>query len=301
MFSRREHVILSVYWRGFSYDLKRRTGRVRVHASFVSPGSAFPRPQNPKERVLLIPQRERCAEAVGSRQESGMDASFGARIAVENIGKGTPSFTLPKAEHSETGVSVEYVRDPSKTWLVLRASYGRCHKAANMLISAGHYCYIAQRYEMVERDGRRHRELKDLIPNLLFAYMSVGEAESLLSRMPSRPSSMPALADITTFYYDHFSNIGGKNPPLSIPDSKMLRFIMITMSKDANIVFTDRDRIVHVRRNDLVKVTEGLFAGCVGHVVRIASQQRVGIKLQNIGWVATSYVPTAFLEVIASE
>ena len=228
-----------------------------------------------------------------------MDASFGAHIAVENMGKGNTSFTLPKAT-SETGVSVEYVQDPTKTWLVLRASYGRCHKAADMLIGAGHYCYIAQRYEMVERDGRRHRELKDLIPNLLFAYMNVSEAKTLLSRSQSHPSPMPALSVIATFYYDHFSTVGDKNPPLVIPDGKMLHFILITMSKDANIVFTDRDRIVHIKRNDLVRVTEGLFAGCEGQVVHIAGQQRVGIKLKNIGWVATSYVPTAFLQVIAS-
>jgi len=229
-----------------------------------------------------------------------MDASSGARIAVENSGKGNTSFTLPKAEHSETGVSVEYVQDPNKAWLVLRASYGRCHKAADMLIGAGHYCYIAQRYEMVERDGRRHRELKDLIPNLLFAYMNVSEAETLLSKSQSRPSPMPALAVITTFYYDHFSTVGGKNPPLEIPVDKMLHFIRMTMSKDANIVFTDKEQIVHVKRDDLVKVTDGLFAGCIGQVVHIAGQQRVGIKLRDIGWVATSYVPTAFLKVIAS-
>ena len=226
-----------------------------------------------------------------------MDASFGARIAVENIDKGKPSFTLPKAT-SETGVSVEYVHDPAKTWLVLRASYGRVHKAADMLVAAGHYCYIAQRYEMTEKNGRRHKQLKDLIPNLLFAYMNMGEAETLLSKSQLRPSPMPALSSLTTFYYDHFSIVGGKNPPLVIPDSKMLHFILITMSKDANIVFTDRDKIVHIKRNDLVKVTEGLFAGCMGQVVHIAGQQRVGIKLKNIGWVATSYIPTAFLEVI---
>lgn len=230
-----------------------------------------------------------------------MDASSGARIAVENSGKGTVSFTLPKAEHSETGVSVEYVQDPAKTWLVLRASYGRTHKAADMLVAAGHYVYVAQRYEMVEKDGRRHRELKDLIPNLLFAYMSVSEAESLLSHSSLRPSPMPALAAITTFYYDHFSSHGGKTPPLEVPQEKMLHFIRITMSKDANIIFTDKEQIVHVKRNDLVKVTEGLFAGCVGQVVQIAGHQRVGIRLKNIGWVATSYVPTAFLTVIDPE
>lgn len=226
-----------------------------------------------------------------------MDASSGARIAVENSCIGSPSFTLPKAVHSETGVSVDYTPDPAKSWLVVRASYGRTHKAADMFIAEGHYIYIPQRYEMTLRQGRKQKELKDLIPNILFVYISINTAQTLLSQS----SHVPQLASIATFYYNHFVWNDGKNPPLVVPEAEMLGFIKITMSKDANIVYVDNPKIVHIKSDDYVLVEQGAFAGCMGQVVRIAGQQRVGIKLVDIGWVATSYIPTAFLKVIDKE
>ena len=33
--------------------------------------------------------------------------------------------TIPEAQSTQKGVSVDYVPDPSKRWYVLRASYGR--------------------------------------------------------------------------------------------------------------------------------------------------------------------------------
>ncbi|MBQ9668023.1 MAG: hypothetical protein IJV45_04665 [Prevotella sp.] len=223
-----------------------------------------------------------------------MDASSDARIAVENSSIGQPSFTLPKAVHSETGVSVDYIPAPEKSWLVVRASYGRTRKVADMFISEGHYTYIAQRYEMTLKQGRKQRELKDLIPNILFVYIRTDIAHTLLSRI----SPVPQLASIATFYYNHFAWKDGKNPPLEVPETEMLGFVKITMSKDENIVYADNPKIVHVKSDDYVLVEQGVFAGCMGQVVRIAGQQRVGVKLVDIGWVASSYVPTAFLKVI---
>ncbi len=234
-------------------------------------------------------------------RESDMDALSNARITVENSGNGPAPIAFPKAAHSQTGVSVEYAFDPSKRWLVLRASYGRTLKVADMLIGAGHYVYVARRYEWMVTNGHRHRELRDLIPNILFAYIGLGEARTLLSRRDGHPSPLPALASIATFYYNHFETEEGRNPPLVIPDRMMHSFIGMTKSFDENTVFVNDGNIVHVQAGDLVRVREGRFKGCMGQVVRIAGQQRVGLQLADIGWVATSYIPRAFLETVSKE
>ena len=230
-----------------------------------------------------------------------MDALSNARITVENSCNGPVPFTPPMAEHSENGVSVEYVFDPNKRWYVLRASYGRSVKAADMLIDAGHYAYVARRYEYRMVNNHRRRELKELIPNIVFAYVGEREIRTLLSRRQEHPSPLPALAAITTFYYNHFAGDGGMNPPLEVPVPQMLRFIEMTMSMDENIVYVSDSNIVHVKNDDYVLVNAGKFKGCMGRVVRIAGQQRVGLQLAELGWVATSYVPTAFLEVVSRD
>ena len=227
-----------------------------------------------------------------------MDALSKARIAVENSGEGPSPFTPPKATHSTSGVSVEYTPEPGKGWFVLRASYGRSRKAADLLISQGHYVYAAQRYEYRTVNGRKRKELRELIPNMLFAYAGREEIRRLLSRKEAAPSPLPQLAMIATFYYNHFVREEGRNPPLEIPERQMLDFIRMTVSRDENIVYVSDGSIVHVKKDDPVLVTEGKFKGCMGKVVRIAGQQRVGLQLAELGWVATSYVPTAFIEVV---
>jgi len=230
-----------------------------------------------------------------------MDALSNARITVENSGEGLAPFAPPKAVHSTSGVSVEYTYDAAKSWFVLRASYGRSVRAKDLLVDAGCYAYVAQRYEYSLVNGRRRKELKDLIPNILFAYIEKEAISMMLSKGKENPSPLPKLAAITTFYYNHFTVEAGKNPPLEIPGRQMQRFIEITKSNDENIVYVNDSNIVHVKTNDFVLVTEGKFKGCVGQVIRVAGQQRVGLQLAELGWVATSYVPKAFLELIPKD
>ena len=231
-----------------------------------------------------------------------MDALSNARITVNISSESIQPFTPPKATHSRSGVSVEYAPDPDKHWLALRTSYGRTDRAADLLIESGHYVYVARRYEYRMVDGRRRRELRNLIPNILFAYLSRPEAEALLSHRVDRLSPIPELPLIASFYYNHFvRDAYGKNPPLEIPANQMQHFINITRSQDDNLVYVSNDSIVHVKTDDHVYVRDGKFRGCMGVVVRVAGQQRVGLRLADLGWVATAYVPTAFLQLISKD
>ena len=231
-----------------------------------------------------------------------MDALSNAHITVPASGEGLQPFTPPKAEHSQSGVSVEYAFHPQRHWLVLRSTYGRTDRVADLLIAAGYYVYVARRIEYHIVDGRRRRSLRQLIPNIVFAYLTLDEARLLLGRVDNQPSPVPELPFIASFYYNHFVlDRFGKNPPLEIPARQMQPFIDITRSADDNLVYVTDDRIVHVKTNDYVYVSQGKFRGCVGVVVRVAGQQRVGLQLADLGWVATAYVPTAFLQVISKE
>ena len=230
-----------------------------------------------------------------------MDALSNAPKAAKGSRSGTAPISLPKAKHSKSGVSVEYAYDPAKVWLVFRVSYNRTDKAADLLIEAGHYVYVAKRIEWSEIDGHRRKVLTNLIPNILFVYIQSNVARNLLSKRAEDPSAIPALASIASFYYNHFAHEGNRNPPLEIPERQMLSFIEITKTEDNHLIYTSDDRIVHVKSNDYVRVTEGKFEGCMGLVVRVAGQQRVAIRLADLGWVATSYIPSAFLEVVTKE
>lgn len=200
------------------------------------------------------------------------------------------SFTpdaFPEAKSSKTGVSVRYAPVSDKRWYVFRVSYGREDKASDFLVDDGTYTYIAKK--MVEKfvGGKRKTVLQKLIPNLLFAYTTNDKAEEYVHHTPS--------LSFLTYYYNHFEqDAEKKNPPLTIADEEMARFILATCNMNKHLLFVQPFQC-HFKEGEYVRVIDGLFAGVEGRVARVAGQQRVVISLSGIGLISTAYIPTAFL------
>jgi transcription antitermination factor NusG len=203
------------------------------------------------------------------------------------------SFTpdaFPEAKSSKTGVSVKYALAPNKNWYVFRASYGREDKASDYIVEDGTYTYIAKKY--VERyiRGKRKRYLQPLIPNLLFVYTTEEKAEEYINKTPA--------LSYLTFYYNHFKlDNDQKNPPLTIPYDEMGQFVKATSTKNKHLLFIEPSQC-HYKSGEKVKVIDGPFMGIEGKVARVSGQQRVVVKLTNIGLISTAYIPTAFIRVI---
>ena len=203
------------------------------------------------------------------------------------------SFTpdaFPEAKSSKTGVSVKYALAPNKNWYVFRASYGREDKASDYIVEDGTYTYIAKKY--VERyiRGKRKKYLQTLIPNLLFVYTTEEKAEEYINKTPA--------LSYLTFYYNHFKlDNDQKNPPLTIPYDEMGQFVKATSTKNKHLLFIEPSQC-HYKSGEKVKVIDGPFMGIEGKVARVSGQQRVVVKLTNIGLISTAYIPTAFIRVI---
>ena len=200
---------------------------------------------------------------------------------------------FPEAKSSKTGVSVRYVPDGNKRWYVYRVSYGREDKASDYLVEDGTYTYIAKK--MVEKyvGGKRKRYLQTLIPNLLFAYTTEEKAEEY---------AKDTLAiSYLSYYYNHFKQDDHqKNPPLTVSDDEMSRFIHATCTMNKHLLFVQPSQC-HFKGGEQVRVIDGPFAGVEGRVARVAGQQRVVVSLSGIGLISTAYIPTAFLRPMSSE
>ena len=194
---------------------------------------------------------------------------------------------IPEAKSSKTGVSVRYVHNPEKLWFVLRASYGRALKSADILIERGIYVYVAKQYVKKLVDGKMKRVLKPLIPNFIFVYATSEEMDDVMND--------PRVTTYVSYYYDHFQEVNGKNPPLTVADGEMLNFIRVTSTQSEHLLFIEADRC-NFKMGETVRVIDGLFNGVVGKVARVAGQQRVVISITNLGLISTAYIPTAFLQ-----
>jgi len=213
---------------------------------------------------------------------------------------GPTPIAIPEAKSSQTGVSVEYAPDATKQWFVFRASYGREDIVGNALIEAGYYAYVAKRYKWRETEGRRKRVLESLIPNIVFAHITARDAEILTKDAdPLHPSPCPQLSPIISYYYNHFAvNEFGRNVPLVVEQAEMENFILGTCTHNENLLLLQKNDY-HFRSDEEVRITQGEFKGVCGKVIKAKGQQRVLIRLTNLGNIGTAYIPSAFLESIA--
>ena len=200
------------------------------------------------------------------------------------------SDTIPEAQSSKTGVSVRYVLDPSKSWYVFRASYGREDKAADFIINDGTYAYVAKRFVRKLANGQQKMVKNSLIPNLLFVYTTEAKAKEYVKKTPD--------LFYISFYYNHLKKYNNqKNPPLTIANFEMENFIRATASMNEHLLYVMEEQC-HFKDGETVRVIDGSFRGVEGRVARVLGQQRVIITLTNLGLVSTAYIPTAFIQKI---
>lgn len=220
-----------------------------------------------------------------------MNALDNASIKDENC-IGLASFALPEAINSKTGVSVEYALAEDKTWYVLRIKYGQAQTVADALIEDGTYVYLAKVWKDIrnKETGKKQRKLFPFM-NLLFAYMTVQEAEKNVKHS--------SVSQYTTYYYNHFvTDANGYNPPLTVSTRELAPFIKATALLDEHVMEVDLTTC-HFVSDDLVRVTAGPFEGIVGRVARVARQKRVVIHIKGLqSGLTTAYIPPYYLEKI---
>jgi transcription antitermination factor NusG len=196
--------------------------------------------------------------------------------------------TIPEAKSSQTGVSVKYVPTLGKSWYVFRASYGREGIASDYIVEDGTFVYIAKRYAYKTVYGKQKKSLETLIPNLLFVYTTEEKADEYVKRTPA--------LSYLTYYYNHFElDDNEKNPPLTISCKEMENFIIATCNNNEHLKFVEESQC-HFKGGEVVKIIDGTFKGVEGRVARVAGQQRVIVELDDLGLIATAYIPSAFLK-----
>ena len=82
-----------------------------------------------------------------------------------------------------------------------------------------------------------------------------------------------------------------------MPYNAMINFIKATNTDSEHVRIITAEQC-HNRSGDKVRVIAGDFKGVVGKVARIAGQQRVVVVVSGLCLVATSYIPTDFIEII---
>lgn len=87
----------------------------------------------------------------------------------------------------------------------------------------------------------------------------------------------------------------GTSRPCLIPQKEMDVFKFVTSLDDKKLTLLDPG-VVKFRRGQKVRVVGGLFKGAEGYIQRIKGNKRLLVSIEGIVTVATSYIPSAYLE-----
>lgn len=81
---------------------------------------------------------------------------------------------------------------------------------------------------------------------------------------------------------------------LIIPDKQMEDFMFLLDFSTDGVEVLNKD----LKRGDRVRVIKGPLSGLEGELVRLKGHKRVVIRLDGVASIATSYIPSSFLQKI---
>ena len=197
--------------------------------------------------------------------------------------------TPTPAENSPTGVPTNYTQS-ARHWYALRATYGRESKCNDYLVSQGVETYYPtiKAFKMV--NNKRKKVTQSCMLNIFFAR---GTEEELKTYVYDN-INLPYLR-----FYCRRVGIGDelRHEPLIVPDYQLenLRLVLADQSGGLVVVPNDEHKF---DKGTTVRVTDGTFKGVVGKVARYCGHQRVAIIIDGIVTIATTYIPSAYLEKI---
>ena len=171
-------------------------------------------------------------------------------------------------------------------WFAMSAPYRRELIAKEFLDNKGIECFVPMKEALVERrNGTKRRQLVPAIHNLVFAHTSRERIKTLKQGV--------------NFLQFHTRPQGGKNIPITVPDSQMQQFIAICKANNENITYL-RPEEIDIKKGTRVRVHGGTFDGTEGYFVKIQGKRsrRVVILIEGITAVALTEISTDFIEVI---
>lgn len=165
-------------------------------------------------------------------------------------------------------------------WFALKVFYNKVLWIDSELKKLAVESYYPVKTVMHERNGKRHQVNEPAVSSLIFFRSTATQAE-----------------DIQKCYDGQvmlYRNRCSRNPAI-ISDSEMRVFKMVTSAENADYEFVDANTACF-KEGQRVRVTGGVFEGAEGHIQRIHGNRRLVVAIEGIVAVATSYIPSCFLQ-----
>lgn len=169
-----------------------------------------------------------------------------------------------------------------KRWYALKVFYNRVFAVEQILSKEDVKSYIPIIEREVKLSSRIVRRREPAVSSLMFVYETAQFLQQLQSRLQSVCPFM--------LYYDREAK-----QPAPISDHEMNIFMLVTSSDKQGLEYID-ENAVNFTQGSRVRVTGGEFEGAEGYIHRIKGNRRLIVKIEGVVAVATTYIPSCFLE-----
>ena len=169
-------------------------------------------------------------------------------------------------------------------WYAFKVFYNKVFEIDRDIREEGVKTYFpkVKVYKMCE-DKQKER-LKPAISSLIFVRCSEEKVWDLQKKFYGR-----------IMLYTH--KIDGNRIASPVDEEEMRVFMLVTSVEDDRLQYLEAES-VNYKQGQRVKVLEGPYKDCVGYIKRIKGNRRLLVAVEGLALVATSYIPSVFLEKI---
>lgn len=169
-------------------------------------------------------------------------------------------------------------------WYAFKVFYNKVFEI-DKLIRKTHtetYFPVVKSYET---DGEKQKIIrKPAISSLIFVHCTKDKVLELSQELSGH-----------VMLYTHVTD--GVRLPSPIDEEEMRIFKLVTSVDDERLQYLDVNSI-NYKEGQRVRVLGGPYEGCSGYIKRIKGNRRLLVSVEGLALVATSYIPSEFLEKI---
>lgn len=175
-------------------------------------------------------------------------------------------------------------QDNEKHWYAFKVFFNKVFEIDKELTRLGGETYfpVVKFYKLL--DDKKKMVVKPAISSLIFVRCTEENVKAYQNQLTGR-----------VMLYTHVTD--GIRKPSPIDEEEMRVFKLVTSVEDERLQYLDVESI-NYKEGQRVKVIDGPYAGCTGYIKRIKGNRRLLVAVEGLALVATSYIPSVFLEKI---
>jgi len=172
----------------------------------------------------------------------------------------------------------------SQHWYAFKVFYNKVFEIDRDIREEGVETYFPKVRIYKLWEDKQKEQLKPAISSLIFVRCSEEKVWDLQKAFYGR-----------VMLYSHKTDGNRKASP--VDEEEMRVFMLVTSVEDDRLEYLDVES-VNYKEGQKVRVLDGPYKDCVGYIKRVKGNRRLLVAVEGLALVATSYIPSVFLEKI---